>query len=130
MCKDPADGVGRWQIEGTEAGSVPRRRVRKKAGKSILADIFGVQNNGDNKQWDFRVHFIIVYRFHRKFTPYALAGVAQWIEHQTTKQRVTVRFPVRARARVAGQVPWCGKRDRQPHTDVSLPLLLPLFPSV
>ena len=37
----------------------------------------------------------------------ALAGVAQWIEHQPENQRVAglVRFPVRAHARVVGQIP-------------------------
>ena len=37
-----------------------------------------------------------------------------------------VQFPVRAHAWVAGQVPSGGVHERQPHTDVSLPL----FPSV
>ena len=39
----------------------------------------------------------------------ALAGVAQWIEHGPTNQRVTVQFPVRAHAWVAAQVPSRGR---------------------
>ena len=40
-----------------------------------------------------------------------------------------VRFPVRACAWVVGQVPSRGACERQPHTDVSLPLFLLPFPS-
>ena len=36
---------------------------------------------------------------------FALAGVAQWIEHWPVNQRSLVRFPVRAHAWVVGQVP-------------------------
>ena len=35
----------------------------------------------------------------------ALAGVAQWIEHGLQTKGALVRFPVRAYAWVAGQVP-------------------------
>ena len=38
----------------------------------------------------------------------ALAGVAQWVEHQPTNQVSLVQFPVRAHAWVAGQVPSWG----------------------
>ena len=64
----------------------------------------------------------------------ALPGVAQCIEHWLVNQRVTrsqVRFLVRAHAWVVGQVPGGGnaRGKRQPHIDVSFPLLLPPFPS-
>ena len=36
---------------------------------------------------------------------FALTGVAQWIERRPVNQWVTVQFPVRAHAWVAGQVP-------------------------
>ena len=39
-----------------------------------------------------------------------------------------VRFPVREHAWVAGQAPGGGAHERQPHTDVSLPLFLSPFP--
>ena len=50
-------------------------------------------------------------------------------------KRWLVLFPVRARAWVAGQVPcWGGMRVSQSmflsHTDVSLPLFLPPFPTL
>ena len=61
----------------------------------------------------------------------ALAGVAQWIEHQPANQRVSVQFPVRTHAWFAGQVPMLqGEHEKQPHTDVSLPLFPSPFPSL
>ena len=60
----------------------------------------------------------------------ALAGVALWIEHQIVNQRSPVRFPVRAHAWVAGQVPGRG-RVRGNYTLKLLPLsfflLSPLY---
>ena len=41
-----------------------------------------------------------------------------------------VQFPGTAIAWVAGQVPSKGQCEKQPHTDVSLPLFLPPFPSL
>ena len=41
-----------------------------------------------------------------------------------------VRFPVRAHAWAAGQVPNRGAQEKQPHIDVFLPLCFPPFPSV
>ena len=41
-----------------------------------------------------------------------------------------VRFPVRAHAWVVDEVPSRGAHERQPNTDVSLPLFLPPFPSL
>ena len=61
----------------------------------------------------------------------ALAGAAQWIELGLRTKGSPVRFPVRARAWVMDQVPSEGARERQTHTDVSLPLFLPpFFPSL
>ena len=47
----------------------------------------------------------------------ALAGVAQWIEHRTgtEKQRVVVRFPVRAHAWVASPAPSRGAGEATAH---------------
>ena len=45
-------------------------------------------------------------------------------------KRLLVRFPARAHAWVAGQVPSGGVHEKQQHTDVSLPLFLPSFPSL
>ena len=58
-----------------------------------------------------------------QLSEFALAGMAQWIECRTKAS--PVRFPVRAHAWVADQVPQQGARKRQPHIDVSLPLFLP-----
>ena len=60
----------------------------------------------------------------------ALASVAQWMEHRLQTKGSPVRFPVRAYAWVAGQVPSGGPQKRQPHSDVSLLLFLPPFPSL
>ena len=55
--------------------------------------------------------------------PFALAGVAQWIECWPANRGIT-------HAWVAGQVPQCGECKRQPHIAVSLPLFLSSFPSL
>ena len=51
-------------------------------------------------------------------TGYALAGVAQWIEHWPADQRVIGLTPSQ------GTCLGCRPGERQPHIDVSLPLLL------
>ena len=56
-----------------------------------------------------------------------LAGVAQWNERRPANQRVAIRFPVRAHAWVAGQVPSKG-RTRGNHTLMFLSVSLS-FPS-
>ena len=56
-----------------------------------------------------------------------MAGVALWIECQPMNQRVTIRFPVRAHAWVAGQVP-SGEHARGNHTLMFLSLSVS-FPS-
>ena len=66
--------------------------------------IYTKQINNNNKiQVDFRLVKV-------KTKSLGLAGVAQSIEHRPVNQRVTVQFPVRTHAWVAGQVP------RQPIT--------------
>ena len=55
------------------------------------------------------------------------AGVAQWIEYQPANQRVTASTPIRASARVAGQVPSKG-HARGNHTLMFL--FLSLSPSL
>ena len=59
----------------------------------------------------------------KNFEPW-LVGLSGLSSGLRTKV-LLVRFPVRAHAWVAGQVP-----SRQPHIDVSLPLLLLPFPSL
>ena len=65
-----------------------------------------------------------------KNTNLALAGVAQWIERQTAKQRITGSIPSQGTCLDCRPGPQWGARERQPHIDVSLPLFLPPFPSV
>ena len=52
----------------------------------------------------------------------ALAGVAQWIEHQPVNQRVTGLIPSQATCLGCRPGPHYGACERQPHIDVSLPL--------
>ena len=65
--------------------------------------------------------------YYKKYSNWALAGVAQWIECRLRTKGLPVQFPVRAYAWVAGQVP-IRQCERQPHIDVSPPLFLPPFP--
>ena len=60
----------------------------------------------------------------------ALAGVAQWIECQPANQRVAGSIPSQGTCLDCGPGPQWGARERQPHTDVSLPLFLPPFTSL
>ena len=60
----------------------------------------------------------------------ALAGMAQWIERWPVNQRVTGSIPSQGPRLGCGPGPWLGICERQPHTDVSLPLCLPPFPSL
>ena len=57
-----------------------------------------------------------------------LAGVAQWIERGLQTTGLPVRFPVRAHAWIAGQVP-SGGHMRGNHTSIFLSLFPP-FPSL
>ena len=59
--------------------------------------------------------------------PWALAGVAQWIECRPVNQRVAGLIPSQGTCLVCGPGPHLGVYKRQPHTDVSLPLSLPPF---
>ena len=83
----------------------------------------------------FEAHFVHkhVLRVHsvpfKKFVC-ALAGVAQWIEHWPVNQRVAGSIPSQDTCLGFRTGPWLGVRKRQPHTDVSLPLFLPPFPSL
>ena len=56
----------------------------------------------------------------------ALAGVAQWTEHQPANQRVAGLIPSQATCLGCGPGPQ-GAHERQPHTDVFLPLFIPPF---
>ena len=57
----------------------------------------------------------------------ALAGVAQWTEHRPANQRVTGSIPSQGTFLGCGPGPG-GRRTRQPHIGVSLPLFLFLLP--
>ena len=54
----------------------------------------------------------------------APAGVAQWIERQTVKQRVAGSIPSQGTFLGCGPGPQWGAHERQPHIDVSFPLFL------
>ena len=60
----------------------------------------------------------------------ALAGVVHWIEHQPANQRVAGLTPSQGMCLGCGPGPQSGAHKGQPPIDVSLPLFLPLFPSV
>ena len=56
--------------------------------------------------------------------------MAQWIECWPVNQRVAGSIPSQDTCLSCGPDPQWGAQDRQPHTDVSLPLFLLLFPSL
>ena len=60
----------------------------------------------------------------------ALAGVAQWIEFRPTNQRAAGLVPSQGTCLGCRSGPWLRVCERQPYTDVSLPLFLPLIPSL
>ena len=60
----------------------------------------------------------------------ALAGVAQWIELWPANQRVTSSIPSQGTCLGCRTGSGWRARDRQPHIDISLPLLLSSFSSV
>ena len=60
----------------------------------------------------------------------ALAGVTQWTEHGPVNQRVSSLIPSQGTCLGCGPGPQCRVGERQPHTDVSLPLFLSPFPSL
>ena len=59
----------------------------------------------------------------------ALAGVAQWIECRPVNQRVTGSIPSQGTCLGCRHIPSRG-RAKGNHTDVSLPLFHPPFPSL
>ena len=73
-------------------------------------------------------------RIHRKNktkqNKIALAAAAQWIERWLANQRVTGLIPSQGICLGCGPGPQLGVHERQPHTDVSLPLFFPPFSSV
>ena len=60
----------------------------------------------------------------------ALVGVAQWIGHQTVKQRITSLIPSQGTCLGCGPGPQWGAHERRPHIKVSLPFFLPPFPPI
>ena len=67
---------------------------------------------------------------HLKIVIIALAGVAQWIEHQPVNQGVARSIPSQGTCLGCRSDPQQGAHERQPHIDVSLPLFLPPCPSL
>ena len=67
--------------------------------------------------WIFHRRIFLCSKFFGVFLRvyFALAGVAQWIEHRLWTNRLSVQFPVRAHACVAGQVT-SGSHMRGNHT--------------
>ena len=61
---------------------------------------------------------------------WALAGVAQWVEHWPANERVTGLIPRQGTCLGYGPGPQCRVCERQPHIDVSLPLFLLPVPSL
>ena len=58
-------------------------------------------------------------------------ALAEWlIERRPESQRVAGSIPSQGTGLGCGPGPQCGAHKRQPHIDVSLPLFLPLFPSL
>ena len=55
--------------------------------------------------------------------------MAQWIEHWPANQRVAGSIPSQDTCLGCGPGPQVGAHERQPHTDVSLPLLAGSIPS-
>ena len=60
----------------------------------------------------------------------ALASVAQWIECQHVNHRVASSIPSQDKCLGCGPSPQLEVHERQPHTDISFPLFLPLFPCI
>ena len=58
----------------------------------------------------------------------ALAGMAQWIECWTAKQKVAGSIPSQDMSLGCGPAHQWGECERQPHIDASLPVFLPPFP--
>ena len=65
----------------------------------------------------------------QKLEAVALAGVAQWIEHQPANQRVASLIPSQGTCLGCRPGPQWGAHERQPHIDVSLSLSFPFPPS-
>ena len=60
-----------------------------------------------------------------KMVSIALADIAQWIEYGLVNQRVASSIPSQGTCLGCGPGPQLGMHERQPHTDVSLPLSFP-----
>ena len=61
---------------------------------------------------------------------WALAGVAQWIEHQAVNRKVASSIPSQGTCLGWRPGPQWGACERQPHINVSLPVFLSPFPSL
>ena len=65
-----------------------------------------------------------------KITYVALAGIAQWIEHGPVGQNIAGSIPSQGTCLGCRLGALLGVYERQPPTDVSLPLFLLPFPSL
>ena len=72
----------------------------------------------------FLVHSLL------QITALALAGVAQWTERLTAKQRVASSIPSQGTCLGCRPGPHCRVLERQMHIDVSFPLFLRPFSSI
>ena len=86
----------------------------------------GLSGAGKGKNQDTRNS---VYNL-KKTKTLTLAGASQWIECWPANQRVASSIPSQGTCLGCGPGHQLGVCKRQPHTDVSLPLFLPPFPSV
>ena len=75
------------------------------------------------------IHIILLFQC-QQLRISALAGVAQWTEREPANRMVTGSVPSQVTRLGCEPGPQWGMCERQPHTDVSLPLFLPPFSSV
>ena len=86
----------------------------------LLGTLFGAEGPGAHR-FSMKLEFKI---------KVALADVAQWIECQPANQRVSGSIPTQGTCLGCGPGPQWRALERQPYTDVSVPLFLPPFPSL
>ena len=119
-CRRPVWLSG-WDFESAHT-SRPLRSVRACARAAVgLAATAAFQCPGPASRWT-----VCTVPWYWRLRLLWLSG---WSSSLRTKGSL-VRFPIRAHAWVAGQVPSRGAREKQPHIGVFLPLFLLPFPSL